>query len=99
MFEHTLESGRKKLSVTLLALNHPLSRTADNLEFIQKVHVPYCVQEQTFSEEMFLHVNDSFAFSNQLHMSTGITASVRFSCLTLMQHHASYFQMQQSVSP
>lgn len=45
------------------------------------------------------HVNDSFVFNKQLCMSIEITPSLRFSCLTvLVQHHASYFQMQQSVS-
>lgn len=80
-------------------MNHSLNSTTDNLEFIQRFHAPHCVQEQTFSEEMFLHVNESFAFSNQLHVSIEITPSLRFCCLTaLMQHHTSYFQMQQSVS-
>lgn len=61
-------SRKKNSSVTLLALNHSLSSLTDNLEFIQRVHTPYCVQEQTFSKEMFLNLNDSFVFSNQLHV-------------------------------
>lgn len=78
----TLFKQNKNSSVTSLALNHSLSFTTDNLEFIQRFCAPYCAQKQIFSKKMFLHVNDLLAFSKQLHVSIGIIPSVSsYTCL------------------